>query len=197
RMRRELRVAVVSILFGMVIGAAIVTIHASQSVESEGFSNNAHLRASNSETLPTAVAEPNVQSRYARGAKAVETIEPYPTRMVRVRKSKPASVLAGIALGQTARAQPDSGPASTGPAPPENAQDPGSPAAAPPAQSSTANAEPNVAAAGRRPSATRARRDRDDANENTRLQERRAPYWGERAYAEDGYWRGAARNWVY
>jgi len=42
-----------------------------------------------------------------------------------------------------------------------------------------------------------ARRRRDDENENARWQDRRWPYWGERAYAEDRYWRGAYRNWVY
>jgi hypothetical protein len=42
-----------------------------------------------------------------------------------------------------------------------------------------------------------ARRHRDNENENARPQNRRWPYWGERAYAEDRYWRGAYRNWVY
>jgi hypothetical protein len=37
--RRELRVAVVSILFGMVIGAAIVTVRAGHVVENDGVSS--------------------------------------------------------------------------------------------------------------------------------------------------------------
>jgi hypothetical protein len=42
-----------------------------------------------------------------------------------------------------------------------------------------------------------ARRRRDDENETARWQNRRAPYWGERGYADNQYWRGGYRNWVY
>jgi hypothetical protein len=57
---------------------------------------------------------------------------------------------------------------------------------------SVAAAEPAVSGTKKRPSAMRARRHRDNENENARPQNRRWPYWGERAY-----WRGAYRNWVY
>jgi hypothetical protein len=118
-------------------------------------------------------------------------------RMVRVRSSKAASPLAGIPLGRTAPPEPDIVPARAGPASPENAEGPGSLAASPPAQSVSAAAAPAVSGTKKRSSAMHARRHRDDENENARWQNSRAPYWGERAYAEDRYWRGAYRNWVY
>ena len=59
RVRRELRVAVVSILFGMMIGAAIVTIGAGHAVETDAVSSNAHLKSSGSDTLAPGVAGPS------------------------------------------------------------------------------------------------------------------------------------------
>jgi hypothetical protein len=173
RARRELRVAVVSILAGMAIGAAIMAIHAGQAAETEAVSGNAQLKSSAPDPL-AAVPAASPRIKDADKAKAVEAIEPYPMRMVRVRPSKPASPLAGIPLGRSAP-----------------------PAAPPPAQSSEATAEPAVSGTKKRPSAVHARRHRDDENENMLWQDRRWPYWGERTYAEDRYWRGAYRNWVY
>ncbi len=193
RARRELRVAVVSILAGMAIGAAIVTVGAVHATDS--VSSNAQLKSSGPDTLLPSVAALSSQSRNVDAAKAdpAETIKPYPMRMVRVRSSKAPSPLAVIPLGRT---EPPEPPASAGPASPENAEAPGSPAASPPAQS-VAAAKPAVSGTKRRPSAMHARRHRDDENEKARWQSRHWPYWGERAYAEDRYWRGAYRNWVY
>jgi len=193
-MRRELRVAVVSILAGMAIGAAIVTVGAGHATDA--VSRDAHLSSSSSETAPPGVAGPSPQPKIADNAKAnpVEAVEPYPMRMVRIRSSKAPSPLAGIPLGRTA---PPEAPASAGPASPENAEASASPAASPPAQSVTAAAEPADSGIKKRPSGMHARRQRDDEDENVRWQNRRWPYWGERAYAEDRYWRGAYRNWVY
>jgi hypothetical protein len=195
RARRELRVAVVSILAGMAIGAAIMAIHAGQAAETEAVSGNAQLKSSAPDPLAAVpAASPRIKDAEKAKADPVEAIEPYPIRMVRVRSSKPASPLAGIPLGRT---EPPDPPASAGPASPENAQGPGSPAASPPTQSSAATAEPAASGTKKRPSAVHAGRHRDDENENARWQDRRAPYWGERAYADDRYWRGAYRNWVY
>jgi hypothetical protein len=93
-------------------------------------------------------------------------------------------------------------PAPAGPASPENAEGPGSLAASPQTQSVAAAAAPAVSGIKKRPramhaSAMRARRHRDDENENPRRQTSRAPHWDGRAYAEDRYWRGAYRHWVY
>lgn len=193
RARRELRVAVVSILFGMVIGAAIVTVHTSQAVETDSVSSNLQLKSSGSDTLLPGVASPSSQFEHAENAKAdpVEAIKPYPMRMVRVRTSKAPSPLAGIPLGRTTPTEP---PAPAGPASPENAEASGSPS--PPAQS-VAAADPVVSGIKKRPSTVHARRHRHDEDENARWQSRRWPYWGEPAYAGDRYWRGAYRNWVY
>jgi hypothetical protein len=193
RARRELRVAVVSILFGMVIGAAIVTIGAGHATDA--VSRDAYLNSSGPYTMLPGVAGPSSQLKTADDAKAdpMETIKPYPMRMVRVRSSTAPSPLAGIPLGHTAPPEP---PASAGPASPENAEAPGSPAALLSAQS-VAAAKPAVSGTKKRPSAVHARRHRDDENENARRQDQRWPYWGERAYAEDRYWRGAYRNRVY
>jgi hypothetical protein len=193
RARRELRVAIVSILAGMAIGAAIMAIHAGQAAETDAVSGNAQLKSSAPDPL-AAVPAASPRIKDADKAKAVEAIEPYPMRMVRVRSSKPASPLAGIPLGRSAPPEP---PASAGPASLENEEASGSPAASPPAQSSAATAEPATSGTKKRPSAMHARRHRDDENENARWQNSRAPYWGERAYAEDRYWRGAYRQWVY
>jgi hypothetical protein len=194
RMRRELRVAVVSIVAGMVIGAAIVTVGAGHATDA--VSRDAHLGSSSFETAPPGVAGPGPQPKIAGNAKVnpLEAIEPYPMRTVRVRSSKTPSRLAGIPLGRT---DPAEAPASAGPASPENAEASASPAASPPAQSAAAAAEPAVSNTKKRPSAMHARRQRDDEDESARWQNRRWPYWGERAYAEDRYWRGASRNWVY
>jgi hypothetical protein len=194
RVRRELRVALVSLLFGMMIGAAIVTIRAGHATDA--VSRDAHLHSSGSDTVPRGVAGPSSQLKAADNVKAnpVEAIEPYPMRMVRVRSSKAASPLAGIPLGHTAPPEP---PAPAGPASPENAEGPDSPPASPPAQSVAATAEPPVSGTKKRRSAVHARSQRDNENENARWQGGQGPYWGERAYAEDRNWRGAYRNWVY
>jgi hypothetical protein len=192
RMRRELRVAVVSTLAGMAIGAAIMAIHAGQAAETEAVSGNAQLKSSAPDPLAAVpAASPRVKDADNAKADPVETIKPYPKRMVRVRPSKAASPLAGTPLGRT---EPKEPAASAGAASPENAAAPGAPAALLPAPS-VAVAEPAVSATKKRPSATHARRHRDDENENARRQDRPWPYWGERAYAEDPYWRGASRNW--
>jgi hypothetical protein len=196
RVRRELRVALVSLLFGMMVGAAIVSVRAGHAIETDGISSNAQLRSPGSDTVSPGVGGPSPQLKTAENAKAspVEAIEPYPMRMVRVRPGKAASPLAGIPLGRTAPAE---APASAGPAAPENAEASASPAAPPPAQSVAAAAEPAVSRAKKGRSAVHARRHRDDENENALSQGRRSPYWGERGYAEVQYWRGAYRNWVY
>jgi hypothetical protein len=103
RARRELRVAIVSILAGMAIGAAIMAIHVGQAAETDAVSGNAQLKSPAPDPL-AAVPAASARIKDADKAKAVEAIEPYPMRMVRVRSSKPASPLAGIPLGRAARA---------------------------------------------------------------------------------------------
>ena len=113
RARRELRVAVVSILAGMAIGATIMAIHAGQAAETDAVSGHAKLKSSAPEPL---AAVPAASPRII-GAEAdlVEAIKPYPIRMVRVRSSKAPSPLAGIPFGRT---EPPERPVSAGPASP-------------------------------------------------------------------------------
>jgi hypothetical protein len=191
RIRRELRVALFSILIGIVIGAAIVTVRASRAVETDGVSSNAHLKSSGPETLAVGVAGSGSNADSVK-ADPGEAIKPYPMRMVRVRPSRAASPLAGIALGHTAPAEAR---ASAGPA--ANAEASASLAASTPSQSVAAAAEPTVPGTKKRPNGTHARRQQDDEDENARWQNRRWSNWGERAYAEDRYGRDGYRNWVY
>ena len=201
RVRRELRIALVSILLGIVIGAAIVTIRAGRAMGTDGVSSNAQLKSSSPDTLVPGVAD---QFKNADNAKAdpVEGIKPYPMRTVRVRPKKSASPIAGIPLGHAAPPEPDIVSASAGPASPEGG--PASPVASPQAQSFAATAEPAVTRTKKQPRIMHARRQRDDEDDrryqdygNARWQNRRAFYWGDRGYAYDQDWRGAYRNWVY
>jgi hypothetical protein len=187
--RRELRVAVVSMLFGMVIGAAVMTVGAGHAGDSDGASSNAQPKSSRSDTLLQSGNGPTAQSMTAGNAQAnsVEAIKPFPMRRVRV-PTKP-SALASIPLGHTAQPEP---PPSAGPTSHENEQAALSPAASPQARKVEAAAQSATPITKRRPSSIFARRPRDDQNENARRQS-----WGERAYAEDRSWRGAYRNWVY
>ena len=106
--RRELRIDIASVLFGMVIGAAIVTGGAGHAVELDGGSSNAHLKPSSPDTL---LPGPGVRSSQFTNVDNAETgtteaIKPYPIRMVRVRSSKGASPLVGIPLGRAAPPEP-------------------------------------------------------------------------------------------
>jgi hypothetical protein len=198
RARRELRVAVVSILAGMAIGAAIMAIHAGQATATDGVSSNEHVASSRAGELVPGVTGPSLQVLDADKASAdpVEAIRPYPIRMMRMRSSKAAPPIAAIALGHAAPPEPDAGPAYVGPTLPQHAEAPASPEVSPQAQSSTATAEPVVYRTKRRPSIMHARRRRDDENETARWQNPRTPYWGERGYADNQYWRSAYRYWV-
>jgi hypothetical protein len=203
RVRRELRVAAVSMLLGVAIGAAIVSIRASQAVETDGVSSNSHLKSSGPDTLLPGVAGRSFQFKSADNGNAdpVQAVKPYPMRTVRVRPKKSASPIAGIPLGDAAPPEPGISPASTGSASPDNAQ---SFVASPQAQSFAATAEPAVTRTKKQPRIMHARRQRDDEDErryqdygNARWQNRRTFYWGDRGYAYNQDWRGAYRNWVY
>ena len=144
RVRRELRVALVSMLFGMAIGAAIVTIRAGLASETDGISSNARLKSSGTDTRAPGITGPNLQFKNADDAKAepVEAIKPFPIRRVRVRPSKAASPLAGIPLGHAGPPEPDIVPASEIPASPKNAESSGSQAASPMGNRSQQRASP-------------------------------------------------------
>jgi hypothetical protein len=190
RIRRELRVALFSILIGIMIGAAIVTVRASRAVETDGVSSNARLKSSVPDTLAVGVAAPGSNADSVK-ADPGEAIESYPMRMVRVRPSTAASTLAGIAPGHTAPSEPEIAPAPAGPASPEKIEGSKAPAASPRAQSFAALVGINKGVSTR----PRARRQWDGENENEAWQNRRRRDWSDRRYAEDRYWRGGYRDW--
>jgi len=168
----------------MAIGAAFVAFRAGRAVETGGVSSHAHPKSSEPDTVTLGVATPGFQFKSADNAQ-------------------------GIALGPAAPPKPDIVPASSDPPALEHAEGPGSPAASPQAQAFAATARAAVSGSKKRPSVKKrqrvknrpgvmhARRHRDDENEMARWQDRRAPSWGERGYADDRYWHGAYRNWVY
>jgi hypothetical protein len=106
--RRELRIVLASILFGIVIGAAIVTVGAGHAVELDGGSSNADLKPSSSDTFLPDHGVPSSHFQNVDNAETgtAEAIKPYPMRMVRVRSSKGASPLAGIPLGRSGPPEP-------------------------------------------------------------------------------------------
>ena len=103
RARRELRVAVVSILAGMAIGAAIMAIHSGQAAETEAVSGNSQLKSSAPDPL-AAVPAASLRIKDADNAKAEScgNDQAVSDAVVRVRSSKAPSSLAGIPLGRTA-----------------------------------------------------------------------------------------------
>ena len=87
RRRRELRVAIVSILFGAIIGASIATLRVGHDRNPDGASTAAYLNVSNSERVVVAAAEatPAATNDADTKAEARESIKPFPIRRVRVR----------------------------------------------------------------------------------------------------------------
>jgi hypothetical protein len=85
--RRELRVAIVSILFGAIIGSSIATLRAGHDRNPDGASTAAHADVSNSERVLVAAAEatPAATNDADTKAEAKESIKPLPIRRVRVR----------------------------------------------------------------------------------------------------------------
>ena len=56
-LRRQLRVAIVSVLFGAIIGGSIATLRAGHDRHPDGASTAAHVNVSNSEKVLVAAAE--------------------------------------------------------------------------------------------------------------------------------------------
>jgi hypothetical protein len=194
RLRRELRVALISILLGMAVGAAIVSIHSGKAVETDSISSNAHLK-SDSDKPVLDVAGSSFQFKNADVASAdpVEPVKQHRARKVPVPSNKAASAIAGIPVGRSPPPEPDTVPATTAT---------GSPAASLQTQSST-SAKSGGSGARKRSSVLKkrlivvhTRRRRQEDNETARWQNQRAPSWGERSTVDDQYWRRAYRNWA-
>src|SRR5260370_9709295 len=84
--RRELRVAIVSILFGAIMGGSIATLRAGHDRNPDGASTASHVDFSNSQRVLVAAAEATPAAPNDAGPKveAKEAIKPFPTRLVAV-----------------------------------------------------------------------------------------------------------------
>jgi hypothetical protein len=85
--RRELRVAIVSILFGAILGGTIATLRAAHDPNPHSTSTASHVDVPNSEIVLVAAAEATVAAPSDANIKAEarESIKPFPMRRVRVR----------------------------------------------------------------------------------------------------------------
>jgi hypothetical protein len=132
--RRELRVAIVSILFGAIIGSSIATLRAGHDRNPDGASIAAHADISNSERVRVAAAEatPAPTNDADTKAEARESIKPFPIRRVRARPAvhippipateATAPTQAGIAASASRQVEPsERAQGSRGPAASSNA----------------------------------------------------------------------------
>ena len=144
--RRELRVAIVSVLFGAIIGGSIATLKAGHDRNPDGASTAAHVDVSNSDKVLVAAAEatPAAPNDADTKVEAKESIKPFPIRRVRVRPAvhnPPISAIdptAGTPAGVIAPASPLVEPS-------ESAQGSGPPAASSHATKSAAAKPPSTA----------------------------------------------------
>jgi hypothetical protein len=104
-LRRVLRVAVVSILFGIIIGASVVRLRAGHDRQADNAWTIAHIEPSRAATVLPAATEPgsSLTGNAATGAPN-GAIKPFPTRIVRPAKDR--SPLAAVPLGRTGPAEP-------------------------------------------------------------------------------------------
>ena len=115
--RRELLVAVVSILFGAMIGGSIATLRAAHDPNPDGASTASRVDVSNSERVPVAAAEatPVAPTDADTKVEAKESIKPFPIRRVRVRPAVPSPLspavdpTAATQAGVVASASPPAG----------------------------------------------------------------------------------------
>ena len=151
RARRELRVAVASILSGIATGAAIVTVGAGHAVEADRVSGNSQLRSWSSNPFLPDAGGPIALFQNADNPRAdpVEPIKPYAVRKVRVSSTRAAAPRTEIPPGRAARTKLDS---------PENDQTSVSPADTPSAQSFATAAGPAISSSNKRPGASPASR---------------------------------------
>src|SRR6266545_2964694 len=186
--RRELRVAIVSILFGAIIGGSIATLRAGHDRNPDGASTAAHVDVSNSEKVLVAAAEATAAATNDADTKAEarESIKPFPIRRVRVR---PAARIPPIPATD-ARAPTQAGVvASASPllVPSESAQGSGSPAAS--SHATRSAAAPSTAVKKRQRIAHVQSRRRNDERADDSWLANRGNYWSGRTYVDAYYLR--------
>jgi hypothetical protein len=184
--RRELRVAVVSILFGAIIGGSIATLRASHDRNPDGASTASHVDVPNSEKVLVAAAEATPAATNDTKAEARESIKPFPIRRVRVRPAVhnppiPATdATAPTSAGVVASASPLVEPS-------ESAQGSGPPAASSHATKSAAAS--STAVKKRQRVAHAQSRRRNDARADDSWRGNRGNYWTGRTYVDAYYLR--------
>jgi hypothetical protein len=188
--RRELRVAIVSILFGAIIGASIATHKAGHDRNPDGVSTAAHVDVSNSERALVAAAEakPAAANGADTKAEAGESIKPFPMRRVRVR---PAALNPPIRATDATASTPAELVAAVSPLlePSESAQGSGTPAASSHATRSAAAQRPYIAVKKRQRIAHVQSRRRNDERADESWLANRGNYWTGRAYVDAYYLR--------
>jgi hypothetical protein len=188
--RRELRVAIVSILFGAINGGSIATLRAGgHDHNPDGASTAPHVDVSNSEKVLVAAAEatPAATNDADTKVEARESIKPFPIRRVRVRPAAhippiPATdATAPTQAGVVASASPLLEPS-------ESAQGSGSPAAS--SHATRSAAAPSTAVKKRQRIAHAQSRRRNDERADDSWLANRGNYWSGRTYVDAYYLRG-------
>jgi len=187
--RRELRVAIVSILFGVIIGASIATLRAGHDRNPDSASTAAHVDVSNSEKVLVAAAEatPAATNDADTKVEAKESIKPFPIRRVRVR---PAVHNPPIPATDATAPTPAGVVASASPLEPsESAQGSEPPAASSHATKSAAAQRPSTAVKKRQRIAHVQSRRRNDERADDSWHDNRGNYWTGRTYVDAYYLR--------
>jgi hypothetical protein len=190
RRRRELRVAIVSILFGAIIGGSIATLRAAHDRHPDGASTAAHVDASNSERVVVAAAEatPAAPNDADTKVEARESIKPFPIRRVRVRTvARNPPIPATDATAPT----PAAVVASASPLMelPESAAGSGAPADSSHATKSAAAKPPSTVVKKQQRIAHVQSRRRNDARAGYSWHDNPGNYWTGRAYVDAYYLR--------
>ena len=188
--RRELRVAIVSVLFGAIIGGSIATLRAGHDPKPDSTSTAAHVDVSNSEKVLVAAAEaaPAATNDADTKAEAKEFIKPFPIRRVRAR---PAVHNPSIPATDATAPTPAGVVASASPLvePSESAQGSGPPAASSHATKSAAAQRPSTAVKKRQRIAHVQSRRRNDERAADSWHDNRGNYWTGRTYVDAYYLR--------
>lgn len=194
-LRRVLRVAVVSILFGIIIGASVIRLRAGHDRQADNAWTIAHIEPSRAATVLPAATEPgssltgNVATGAPNGA-----IKPFPTRIVRVHPAKDRSPLAAVPLGRTKPAEPVPAASVSAEAIPVEHEEDAAPRAPAYAAPSAATSQPSAKAKKHQRIARTQSRRRNGEDDN---HDQRASYWTGRGSIDAQHRRGGYRAWAY
>jgi hypothetical protein len=195
-LRRVLRVAVVFILFGLIIGTSVIRLRAGHDRRADNAWTIAHIEPSRAATVLPAATEPgsSLTGNAAKGAPN-GAIKPFPTRIVRVRPAKDRSPLAAVSLGRTGPAEPvPAASVSADAIAVEHEEDAAPRAALAYAAPSAATFQPSAKAKKHQRIARTQTRRRKDEDDN---RDQRASYWTGRGSIDAQNRRGGYRAWAY